>query len=34
MKALFFSDVDKHSVTVSGKYKNGGEFREEMKVKS
>ena len=33
MRALFFSDVPTHSVTVSGKYKNGGEFREEIKEK-
>ena len=32
MRALFFSDAPNHSVTVSGKYKNGVEFREELGV--
>lgn len=34
VKALFFGDAPSHSVTVSGKYKNGGEFREELRVES
>ena len=33
MRALFFSDAPKHSVTVSGKYKNGMEFREKFNGK-
>lgn len=34
MKALFFGDALEHTVTVSGKYKNGVEFREEFGISS